>query len=95
MTIPTGQGQACGPESADPMGSPLPGSRPDRAAANDRRYAGFLGSGPPKDQGGFGTEDMEHPSEWMGVESVRPSDTIAPPPDLASMGDASQSFGGN
>ena len=37
MTTPTGNGESRGPESAGSMGTPLPGSRPSRAAATKER----------------------------------------------------------
>ena len=94
MTIPSGNGQACGPESADGMGTKLPGSRPSRAAANNARHSDFLGATPVAEQDGFGTEDMHHPAAYLGMENVRVSDAIAEPPDLMNMGDAGESFGG-
>lgn len=93
MTVPSGNGQTRGPESAGEAGTPLP-SRPDRARANNARNADFLGANPVKDQGGFGTEDMVHPCEYLGVENVRPSDAVAKPPVLASEGDGGEPFGG-
>ena len=95
MTLPTGNGETRGPESADPQGTKHPGSRPSRAAANNRRNADFLGSGPPLDQGGFGTEDMHHSAAHLGLESVRPTDICGPVPDLMAMGDAGEAFGGS
>ncbi len=94
--MPTGNGEQRGPESAGDKGTPLPGSRPSRAAANNSKHADFLKwPANPKDQAGFGTEDMIGDCSYMGAESVRPSDTIAPPPDLAAMGDAGETFGGS
>lgn len=94
MTIPSGNGQQRGPESAGQKGTPLPGSRPSRAAANDARNGVPWGGGDPCDQAGFGSENMIHVCDYMGSESVRPSDAIAVPPDLAAMGDAAETFGG-
>lgn len=96
MTVPTGNGEARGCESADGPGSPLP-SRPARAAANNARNADFLGSGPPKDQGGFGTEDMCHDAAYLGQTNEFWSQAHEPdgPPDLMSMGDPGQTFGGS
>lgn len=76
------------------MGTKLPGSRPERAAANDRRHADFLAAPAVAEQGGFGTEDMERDATHLSLENVRPSDAIAKPVDLASMGDAGEPFGG-
>ena len=95
-SCPTGNGETRGPESAGGAGTPLPGTRPSRAAANNARNSNFLSlPADPKEQGGFGTEDMQGDSSHMSSESVRPSDQIAPPPDLMSMGDAGETFGGN
>jgi hypothetical protein len=92
---PTGNGEIRGPEAAQGAGTPLPGSRPDRARANDARNADFLGQTPVADQGGFGTEDMIRPANYLGTESVRPTDICGcPPPDLAAMGDGGEAFGG-
>ena len=38
---------------------------------------------------------MIHPCAYLGTESVRNSDTIAKPLDLAAMGDAGETFGGS
>lgn len=92
-SCPTGNGEQRGPESAGQMGSPLPGTRPSRAAANNARNRDFLRETVVADQGGFGTEDMERTPSYMGSEAVRPSDT-AETPDLASMGDGGEAFGG-
>ena len=93
---PTGNGEIRGPEAAQGPGDPLPGTRPSRAAANNARHADFLKyPADPKEQGGFGTEDMTGDCSYMGTESVRVSDAIAPPPDLAAMGDGGQTFGGS
>jgi hypothetical protein len=95
LTVPTGNGEQRGPESAGQGGTNLPGTRPSRAAANNARNANFLRyPADPKDQGGFGTEDMESTFSYMDAESVRPSDAIAPPLDLMSMGDPGETFGG-
>jgi hypothetical protein len=94
-SAPTGNGEQRGPESGSTIGTNLPGTRPSRAAANNARNKDFLGSGDPKEQGGFGTEDMQHSAPHMSMESVRPSDVIAKPVDLMEMGDAGQTFGGN
>lgn len=95
MTIPSGNAQSKGPESADGMGTCLPGSRPDRARANDARNSSFLKyPADPKDQGGFGTEDMESTFSYMGGEAQHLADELAPVWDLASMGDAGETFGG-
>ncbi len=94
MTVPTGNGECRGPESAGGMGTPLPGSRPSRAAANNARNADFLKETPVADQGGFGTEDMERSASHISMENVRPSDAIAKPVDLMQMGDPGETFGG-
>jgi hypothetical protein len=91
---PTGNGEIRGPESAQGPGTPLPGSRPSRAAANNARNADFLGQTPVADQGGFGTEDMIRPASYIGASVVEPSDIHSPPPDLMSMGDPGETFGG-
>ena len=93
---PTGNGEQRGPEAAQDKGTPLGGTRPSRAAANNARNANFLRlPADPKDQAGFGQEDMAGDVSYMGTESVRPSDQIAPPPDLAAMGNGGETFGGN
>ena len=70
-------------------------SRPDRARANNARNADFLGATPVSDQAGFGTEDMIRPANYLGTEEVRPSDAHGKDvPDLASMGDGGETFGG-
>jgi hypothetical protein len=94
VTIPSGNGETRGPESADPQGTKLPGTRPSRAAANNARHADFLGATPVADQDGFGTEDMHHPAAYLGSENIRPSDVVAVPPILASEGDGGEPFGG-
>jgi len=93
MTIPNGNGEARGPESADPAGTPLPGSRPSRAAANDARHKNYLYPA-VADQGGFGTEDMHVTATHLSTGNARPSDGRNTPPDLAAMGDAGEPFGG-
>jgi hypothetical protein len=75
------------------MGTKLPGSRPSRSAANNARNADFLGSGPPMDQGGFGTEDMQHTAAHLSMANVRPSE-LCDVPDLMALGDAAETFGG-
>ena len=92
-SCPTGNGEQRGPEMAGQEGTPLPGTRPERAAANNRRNADFLGQTPVADQGGFGTEDMIRPANYMTTEAVRPSDTQETP-DLMAMGDPGEAFGG-
>lgn len=95
MTVPTGNGTTRGMEAAGEMGTNLPGTRPERAAANNARNADFLGQTPVADQDGFGTEDMIRPANYLGTESVRPTDMCNnAPPDLASMGDGGEPFGG-
>lgn len=91
---PTGNGEVRGPEVAGWMGEPLPGSRPERAAANNRRNADFLGQAPVAAQDGFGTEDMERSANYLSTANLRPTDNC-PVPDLASMGDGGESFGGS
>ncbi len=90
---PTGNGEIRGPEAAQGPGQDLPGTRPERAAANNRRNADFLRETVVAEQSGFGTEDMERTPSYMGTTPVRPSDT-AETPDLAAMGDGGQTFGG-
>lgn len=92
QACPTGNGQIRGPEAAQDAGTPLPGSRPDRARANDAKHGDFL-IGVVAEQGGFGTEDMECSTPGMDGSAIRPSDTMETP-DLASMGDGGQTFGG-
>jgi hypothetical protein len=93
--IPTGNGEQRGPEAAEPMGTPLPGSRPSRAVANNARNRDDLSWAPPvvMEQGGFGKEDMECDPGYLGTEELRPSDQCDVP-DLAAMGDGGQTFGG-
>jgi hypothetical protein len=91
---PTGNGEVRGPEDAQGKGTPLPGSRPDRARANDARNADFLGQTPVADQDGMGTEDMIRPANYLSTENVRWHDALGDVPDLASMGDGGESFGG-
>ena len=67
MTVPSGNGEARGPESAGTAPANRGTTRPERAAANNARNKGFLGSGPPKDQGGFGTEDMQHDADHLST----------------------------
>lgn len=93
QSCPTGNGEIRGPEAAQGPGTPLPGTRPSRAAANNARNADFLRETVVADQSGMGTEDMERTPMYMGSEAVRPSDT-AETPDLAAMGDGGESFGG-
>lgn len=95
MTVPSGNGECRGPESAPGNPGSLPGSRPERAAENNRRNADFLGATPVAEQGGFGKEDMHHAANYLTTESVRVSDAVAPPPNLMAMGDAGETFGGN
>jgi hypothetical protein len=76
-------------------GTPLPGTRPSRAAANNARHKDFLSATPVMQQGGMGTEDMHVSAAYLGTENLYPSKTIAPPPDLAAMGDGGESFGGS
>lgn len=92
QACPTGNGEVRGPDAAQGPGTPL-SSRPERAAANNRRNADFLRETVVADQSGMGTEDMERTPMYMGSESVRPSDT-AETPDLAAMGDGGEAFGG-
>ena len=89
---PTGNGEVRGPESAGAKGTPLPGSRPDRARANNARNADFLGQTPVSDQAGFGTEDMCRPANYLSATNDWCED---PAPDLAAMGDGGETFGGS
>jgi hypothetical protein len=76
-------------------GTPLPGTRPSRAAANNARNADFLGQMIVADQGGFGTEDMIRPANYLSTENKRISDMPEnQAPDLMSMGDPGEPFGG-
>lgn len=93
QACPTGNGEQRGPEFAQDKGTPLPGTRPERAAKNNARNADFLGATPVSDQAGFGTEDMIRPCNYLGTESLRPSDQCDVP-DLAAMGDGGEPFGG-
>ena len=94
MTIPSGNGQTRGPESAGGPGTPAP-SRPARARANNEKYKDFLGQTPVADQAGFGTEDMQRDANYMSRTSEWPSDHHNLPPHLMSMGDPGETFGGN
>jgi hypothetical protein len=93
MTIPSGNGEVRGPESAPGNPGKLPGTRPERAAANNRRNADFLGATPVAAQDGFGTEDMHQDASHLSTANVRPSE-LCDVPVLASLGDGGQSFGG-
>lgn len=93
MTIPTGNGEVRGPESAPGLGNPLPGTRPSRAAANNARFP-VLDPDVVMEQSGIGTEDMQCSPKYMGADNRFMSEVIAPVPDLASMGDGGESFGG-
>ena len=95
MTVPTGNGQQRGMEAADGPGTPLPGSRPSRAAANNARNRSFLRETPVAAQGGFGTEDMHVPAAHLSTANVRWSDVEGGVPDLAAMGNAGETFGGS
>ena len=94
MTVPSGNGESRGPESADGAGTPLSGSRPSRAAANNARFAKSYPAD-PKPQAGFGKEDFQGDTSYMSTASVRPSDAVAPVLDLRSMGQSGETFGGN
>jgi len=91
---PTGNGEQRGPEYAPGNPGSLPGTRPERAARNNARNAGQMSCSDPMDQAGFGSENMIHACDYLGTESVRPSDALGGVPDLAAMGDAGQTFGG-
>lgn len=92
MTVPSGNGECRGPESAGMTTGSLP-SRPARAAANNA--ANFKDyPADPADQAGFGREDFKGDTSYMGTESIRPSDVVAPVPDLRSMGQSGETFGG-
>ena len=95
MTIPSGNGETRGPESAGGPGTPLP-SRPARARANDAKHADFLGSGNPKAQDGMGTEDMQHSADYLGMSNQFWSDVHGcdAPVDLMAMGNPGETFGG-
>ena len=96
MTIPRGNGETRGPEAAGGPGTPAP-SRPARARANNAKHKDFLVSGPPKDQGGFGKEDMQHSSDYLATSNEFWSDAHddSKPVDLGAMGNAGQTFGGS
>ena len=95
MTVPSGNGESRGPDSANDSGTPLPGSRPSRAAANNARFSSFLTyPADPKPQAGFGKEDFQGDVSYLSTASVRPADTIAPVLDLRSMGQSGETFGG-
>jgi hypothetical protein len=70
------------------------GSRPDRARANDAAHP-IQDSADPAEQGGFGTEDMHCSFVGDGSANVYASDIFGPPPDLMSMGDPGEAFGGS
>jgi hypothetical protein len=95
QSIPTGNGECRGPEAAQDKGTPLPGTRPSRAAANNARNADFLGQTPVADQGGFGTEDMVRPANFLSTANVRWHDALDSNavPDLASLGNGGEPFG--
>jgi hypothetical protein len=46
------------------------------------------------EQSGMGTEDMQCSPKWMNADNRFMSEVIAPVPDLMSMGDAGETFGG-
>ena len=94
-SMPTGNGMQRGPEDTSPTGTKLPGTRPSRAAANNARNAADLNwPADPMEQAGFGSENFVHACDYMGSESVRPTDVCCAPPDLAAMGNGGESFGG-
>ena len=94
MTIPSGNGEMRGPESADGMGTPLAGTRPERAARNCR--ANPILDGPPvMAQDGMGKEDMECSPSWMGTSDMHAADYWGQPPHLMDMGDGGEPFGGS
>lgn len=95
MTVPTGNGEARGPESAGDMGTKLPGTRPQRAAANNARNRDFLGATPVADQAGFGEEDFQRDANFLNRSTDFPSDHHNKPPDLSVLGDPGQTFGGS
>ena len=95
MTIPSGNGQTRGPESAGGPGTPLPGTRPSRARANDERNKNFLGQTPVADQAGFGEEPMVREANHFGSSNEWPSDFHNKPVDLMAMGDPGETFGGS
>ena len=95
MTIPSGNGEARGPESAPSAGNPLP-LRPARPKANNAKYADFLGATPVADQAGLGTEDMQHDAAYLNRPSQfwSQAHTKEAPPDLAALGNGGETFGG-
>ena len=94
MTKPTGNGEVRGMESADGLGTPLPGTRPSRARANEARNP-IVWNSAPKDQGGFGKEDMKTDISFFGMSNEHASDCFGPPVDLMAMGDPGEAFGGS
>ena len=94
MTIPSGNGETRGPESAGGPGTPSP-SRPARARANNEKYKDFLGAQPVADQAGFGTEDFQRSANFMDRDSQWQSAPHNMPPHLMSLGDPGETFGGS
>ena len=97
MTVPTGNGEARGLESAPGAGNPAP-SRPARARANDAKSpAPLAGGGDPCAQGGFGTEDMTGDTSFMSGSNQFWSQAHSGeiPPDFASIGNGGEAFGGS
>ena len=97
MTVPTGNG-----ESRDPMAAAgakptnLPGTRPERARRNDAAFPSGACTGDPKDQAGFGNENMMGDTSFVNSPTVAWYDTkMGGPVDLMSMGDPGESFGGS
>lgn len=59
MTIPTGEGQKCGLDAADPVGGPPLPLKPVRAAANDAKYGGLNIDTTPPDKADDAVVDMQ------------------------------------
>jgi hypothetical protein len=82
------------------MGTPLPGTRPERAAANNRKYAcddncGHPGHGTVADQAGLGKENLICSADFLGLSDQRWTDFHNMPPHLMTLGDPGEAFGGS
>ena len=91
MTIPSGNGHKRGMEAADRIGTPLPGTRPSRAAANNARSTRWDTN--PISNGTDGGQDMHTDIDYFGMSNEHASDCFGPPPDLAALGDGGEAFG--
>ena len=96
MTLPTGNGEARGPESAPEAGTPLP-SRPARAARNNATNNDSLGHANPAAQSGLGSEGvMCGDTSFMGKASVWPTDATHNDDVISAIGgDAGHPYGGS